>query len=56
MTMSKKIKTGEGWIEVAAEINEEGEQQIIYRHEHWRNIILDSSSRRPDASGAKRLS
>lgn len=55
LAFADAVKTGEGWIEVAAEINEEGEQQIIYRHEHWRNIILDSSSRRPDASDANRL-
>ena len=39
------VKTGEGWIETALEVNDEGEQQIVVRHEHWRNMIVDSSCR-----------
>ena len=49
------VKTGEGWIETALEVNDEGEQQIVVRHEHWRNMIVDSSCRRVDASDATRL-
>jgi len=55
LAFNDALITGEGWIEVGYETNDDGVQQIVVRHEHWRNIILDSSCRRLDASDATRL-
>lgn len=41
-------KTGEGWTRITYEPNQEGDNQIKILHEHWRSILCDSKSRKPD--------
>lgn len=55
LAFSDAVKTGEGWVELAYERNNEGEFQVVYRYQHWRDIILDSSCRMPDMSDATRI-
>lgn len=41
-------KTGEGWTRITYEPNAEGDNQIKLMHEHWRSMLCDSKSRKPD--------
>ncbi|EMN9778479.1 hypothetical protein LT187_003483 [Acinetobacter baumannii] len=42
------VKTGEGWVRICYEANQDGDFQIKILHEHWRHIVCDSNSRKPD--------
>ena len=41
-------KCGEGWIAIEYLPNNDGDNQIMLQHEHWRYIVADSKSRRRD--------
>jgi hypothetical protein len=47
------VKSGEGWTEICIEADDFGKNQIVFRQESWRNIMLDSSSKRLDMSDAR---
>lgn len=47
------IKSGEGWTRVCIEPNEDGTAQVMLKHEHWRNMLRDSVSRRQDLSDCR---
>lgn len=49
------VKSGEGWTRIAYESNDDGDYQIKFEHEPWRNIIADSSSRNPTMSDNRYL-
>lgn len=49
------VKVGEGWREISVIHNEDGDEQIKVSHVPWRDIILDSSCRKPDLSDASRI-
>lgn len=47
------LKSGEGWTRVCIEPNEDGTAQVMLKHEHWRNLLRDSVSRRQDLSDCR---
>lgn len=49
------VKTGEGWIRISVEPNEDGELMIQLNHENWQNIIIDSQSVQEDLSDCRYL-
>lgn len=49
------VKTGEGWVRVSYEKNQDGDFQIQLNHEHWRYILADSNSRRRDMTDMQYL-
>ena len=50
-----QVLSGEGWTEIYAENDEYGDVRLRLRHQHWRNILVDFQSRRPDMDDANHL-
>lgn len=48
-------KNGEGWTWITYEPNNDGENQIMLQHEHWRYVLCDSKSRRRDMTDMQYL-
>lgn len=47
------VKAGIGWLRVAAEYNQEGGVDLVYRHVPWREMWFDSRSRQADYSDGR---
>ena len=52
---SDMCKSGEGWVRVCYQNNQDGDYQIMVLHEHWRYMLCDSKSRKPDMSDMQYL-
>lgn len=39
------VKSGEGWVKVYLDKNDDGDPQISYRYVHWRDMVRDSTCR-----------
>lgn len=55
MAFADAIKSGLGWLKVAAENDEYGRPRIVYKYCSWREFWIDSRSRQPDYSDARYL-
>lgn len=42
------VKTGEGWMRISVEPNEDGELMVQLNYENWQNILIDGQSVRED--------